>query len=90
VVKVQVKELIAKRLISLRGSASREEVSNAVEISVSALQMYENAQRIPRDEIKMRLANHYKVSVQEVFFDNEPHDSCGIEMDQKLHFVPTA
>lgn len=70
------KELIAKRLISLRANRSREEVSNANQISISALQMYENGQRIPKDEIKVRLANYYKTSVQDIFFDNNPHNMC--------------
>lgn len=71
-----MKELIAKRLIELRGETSREETANAIGISVSALQMYENAQRIPKDSIKVRIANHYKKTVQEIFFDDEPHDTC--------------
>ncbi|WP_206886141.1 helix-turn-helix domain-containing protein [Alicyclobacillus mali (ex Roth et al. 2021)] len=63
-----VKEIIAKRLLELRGNKSRQEVAHAVGISVSALQMYENAQRIPRDPIKIRLANYYGISVQELFY----------------------
>lgn len=74
-----MKALIAKRLIELRGEASREETSAAIGISVSALQMYENAQRIPKDEIKVRIANHYKKTVQEIFFDPEPHKTCCCE-----------
>lgn len=64
-----MKELIAKRLINLRGDDSREETAQAVGISVSALQMYENGQRVPRDEIKIKLASHYKRTVQSIFFD---------------------
>lgn len=66
---VLMKELIAKRLINLRGDDSREETAQAVGISVSALQMYENGQRVPRDEIKIKLASHYKRTVQSIFFD---------------------
>ncbi|MEK5278605.1 helix-turn-helix transcriptional regulator [Paenibacillus sp. FSL H7-0735] len=64
-----MKELIAKRLICLRGDNSREDTAQAVGISVSALQMYENGQRVPRDEIKIKLAAHYKRTVQSIFFD---------------------
>jgi putative transcriptional regulator len=70
------KKLIGKKLIKLRGNKSREEVADCIGISVSALQMYENGQRIPRDEIKVKLANFFGVTVQELFFDNEPHDTC--------------
>ncbi|KRW90623.1 helix-turn-helix transcriptional regulator [Alicyclobacillus hesperidum] len=64
-----MKETIARRLIELRAEKSREEVAQAIGISVSALQMYENAKRIPRDHIKIKLANYYGVSVQVLFYD---------------------
>lgn len=70
------KKLIAKKLIELRADQSREEVSNANKISISALQMYENGQRIPKDEIKVRLANYYHVTVQALFFGDKPHVKC--------------
>lgn len=66
-----MKELIARRLLTLRGENSREETAQAIGISVSALQMYENAQRVPKDEIKIKIANHFNQSVQEIFFDFE-------------------
>lgn len=62
------KSEIAATLISLRGNKSREEVAKTLEISVSTLQMYENGQRIPKDEIKIRIADYYKKSVGEIFF----------------------
>lgn len=73
-----MKALIAKRLLELRGDASREETAQAIEISVSALQMYENAQRVPKDEIKIRIANYYGKTVQEIFFDHELHETCSL------------
>lgn len=45
------------RLRELRGKRSREDVATAVNVSVSAIAMYENEERSPRDEIKLRLAN---------------------------------
>lgn len=47
---------------------SMAEVSEALGISKSALSMYENGERIPRDEIKLKLASYYKTSVQALFF----------------------
>lgn len=61
-------EEIAKRLIQLRGNKSREEVAKACGISVSALAMYEQGQRVPRDRIKVRLASYYGYSVGFIFF----------------------
>ena len=63
------KKLIATRLKKLRGDKNREEVATDLQISLSALQMYENGQRIPRDEIKIRIAKYYKLTVQEIFFN---------------------
>ena len=65
---------IARRLIKLRGEKSRETVANAVGISTSALSMYENGERIPRDHIKIKLANYYKRSVEFIFFNNNEHE----------------
>ena len=55
----------------LRGARSREEVARAVNISISAIAMYENEERSPRDEIKLKLANYFGTTVQEIFFTPE-------------------
>lgn len=60
---------VAERLIRLRGDRSREEVAKAVGVSVSAIAMYENGERIPRDSIKIKLATYFNRTVQEIFFD---------------------
>lgn len=62
------RDIIANRLIGLRGKRSQEEVANAIGISSSALSMYENGERVPRDEIKIKLAEYYKTSVEQIFF----------------------
>jgi len=62
------KKKIGQLLIELRGEVSREKVSSEIGISISALQMYENGQRIPKDEIKIRIADYYKKSVGDIFF----------------------
>ena len=59
---------IGKRLRQLRGERTVREVAKSVNISESALSMYEADQRIPRDEIKVRLAKYYKRSVETIFF----------------------
>lgn len=63
-------KVVGQRLFSLRASAGKtgEEVSNACGISRSALTMYENGKRIPRDEIKIKLARYFGVSIEEIFF----------------------
>lgn len=59
---------IAVKLRELRGDIPRETVCKAIGISESALAMYENGQRIPRDGIKISIAKFYGKSVQSIFF----------------------
>lgn len=65
------KKEIARHLIALRNGRPRAEVARAVGVSVSAIGMYENAIRIPQDEVKIRLAQYYGVTVQELFYGDE-------------------
>lgn len=60
---------IGERLIALRGNKSQSEVAKAVGISSSALSMYECGERIPRDSIKVKLADYYGKTVQSIFFN---------------------
>ena len=62
------KKLIAKRLIELRGEKTQFEVAKEVGISLSALAMYETGNRTPRDEIKIKLAKYYGITVESPFF----------------------
>lgn len=59
---------VAERLMTARKNVPREVVAKAVGVTVSAISMYENGQRMPRDEIKVRLADYYKTTVQALFF----------------------
>lgn len=59
---------IAENLVKLRGERTQAEVAQNVGISTSALSMYEIAARIPRDEIKVRLARYYETTVERLFF----------------------
>ena len=59
---------IGKRLVELRGNKSQDVVAKACGISVSALSMYEQGNRVPRDEIKLKLSEYYRTSVQALFF----------------------
>lgn len=59
---------IGKRLMELRGNRTQEEVARAIDVSIAAVGMYERGERIPRDEIKIRLAKYYEKTVQDIFF----------------------
>ncbi|MBR5291679.1 MAG: helix-turn-helix transcriptional regulator [Clostridia bacterium] len=62
---------IGQRLRKLREELriSREKAAIDLNISASALRMYESGERTPRDEVKIRLADYYNQSVQAIFFD---------------------
>ncbi len=68
-----------KILMELRGEKTREKVANDIGISPSSLGMYELELRIPRDDIKIKLANYFQKSVQEIFFANQCHDMRQME-----------
>lgn len=59
---------IGSILRDLRADCPRKEVAAALRISYAALQMYENNRRVPKDEIKTRIANYYHKPVGEIFF----------------------
>lgn len=59
---------IGEKLVELRGNRTQEEVANAIGVSVSALSMYERGERIPRDNIKIRISSYYKRPIQKIFF----------------------
>ena len=61
-------KLIGKNLRNLRGKKSVEVVAEDLGISTSTIYMWENGERIPRDEMKIKLATYYKTSVESIFF----------------------
>lgn len=63
-------KIIGDRIKKLREAQniSRDELIEAVGISASALSMYETGQRIPRDEIKLRIARFLNTTIEALFF----------------------
>lgn len=64
---------IGKRIRALRGAESQQTLAHKLGVSKSALAMYERGERIPRDEVKMRIAQHFNVSLEAVFFAPSEH-----------------
>lgn len=62
------KELTGDRLRKLRGNKTLYEVSSQLKITPSALSNYENGLRMPRDEVKCRIAQYYNTSIEDIFF----------------------
>ena len=67
---------IGERLTKLRGDKKQKEVAEQLGISVSALSMYENGERIPRDNIKIRISAFYGVPIYDIFFTQSTHEMC--------------
>ena len=71
-------EKIGRMMKTLRVEKNETELqmAGALGISQSAVTMYESGKRIPRDEIKIRIAEHFGVSVDSIFFPKKPHEAC--------------
>ena len=58
----------SKRLRKLRGKVSRQTVADAIGVTRSAIAMYEQGVRVPRDEIKVKLAKYFNTTVEAIFY----------------------
>ena len=54
---------------------SIEETAKILSVSASSLVAYENGAKIPRDEIKAKMAKHYNVPITELFGADEREQS---------------
>lgn len=66
--KMSEPNIIGTRIRTLRGDKTMKAVADDLGISVSALGMYETGRRIPRDEVKVRMAEYFNTSVEAIFF----------------------
>lgn len=74
-------EAIAEKLKRLRleKGETQAETALACKITPSAYGMYEIGERIPRDEVKIRIAEHFNRSVAFIFFDKATTKSGNAE-----------
>ena len=61
---------IGEKLATLRNdrNLTQKELGIEVGVSTASIAMYELDERVPRDEIKKRIANFFGKTVQEIFF----------------------
>lgn len=64
-----------KILIDLRGNLTQEKVAKDLGIATSTLGMYETEKRVPRDSIKLRIAEYYHTPIQHIFFKQGRHET---------------
>ena len=62
---------MSKKLRELRGDRTIDEVAAGAGVGRSAMNNYELGIRTPRDEIKVRIAEYYNVSVQWLFYEGD-------------------
>lgn len=55
---------------------SVDEMAKELDLTRQAVYNYENNSRIPRDEIKIKIAQYFKKSVEEIFFDTKATECC--------------
>ena len=61
---------LGEKLATLRNdrNLTQKELGIEVGVSTASIAMYELDERVPRDEIKKRIANFFGKTVQEIFF----------------------
>ncbi len=62
-----------EKLRELRGNMTQEQMAKELNITKSSLAMYERNERVPRDEVKIRIAKYFGKTVQEIFFNCNEH-----------------
>jgi DNA-binding XRE family transcriptional regulator len=67
------KETTGTILRKLRGDRTQEEIATALGITKSSWAMYERDERVPRDEVKIRIAKFFGKSVEELFYTQIEH-----------------
>ena len=63
------REKVSRKLRTLRGRRTLAEVAEAVGVTSQAVSQYETGQRMPTDEVKLRIAKFYGKTVDEIFFN---------------------
>lgn len=65
----------AEKLKKLRDQKgiSQLELSKKIGVSPSSITMYEQGERVPRDSVKIKIADYFGVTVESIFFDTEQH-----------------
>ena len=59
---------VGKRLRELRGKKTLDEVAKALGVTSMAVSLWERGERIPNDDIKIKIAAYYNTTVTAIFF----------------------
>ncbi|MGN0620002.1 MAG: helix-turn-helix transcriptional regulator [Ruminiclostridium sp.] len=66
---------IGEKLKELRENEnkSQDEMAKEIGVTKSSWAKYERNERVPRDEVKIRIAKFFKKTVQEIFFGQDEY-----------------
>lgn len=64
-----------EKMVALRGECSQKEIAEEIGIPVSTYAMIESGHRFPRKELQLKLARYFEVTVDELFFSENDHES---------------
>ena len=59
---------IGQKLKALRGKRTQRQVASELGITKSALAMYERDERVPRDEVKVKISDYYNEPIGSLFY----------------------
>ena len=62
------KARMGETLRQLRGDRAQAEIAGALGISAMAVSQYERGERIPNDEMKVKISNYFGKRVEDIFF----------------------
>lgn len=63
------RKIVGERLKKLRGTKTLAEVGNDLNVTAMAISLWENGERTPSDDMKVRIAAYYNVTVTDIFFN---------------------
>lgn len=58
----------SKILRELRGSKTQQEIADAIGVSLSTYQKYEQGTRRPKDIIKIKISEYYNTEISKIFY----------------------
>ena len=59
---------VGKRVRALRGKKTLDKVAKALGVTSMAVSLWERGERIPNDDIKIKIAAYYNTTVTAIFF----------------------
>lgn len=69
------RKAIGTMLKELRGERSMDEVAKELGCTAMAISLWERGERIPSDDMKIKIAAFYGKSVTEIFFNGEVNET---------------